>query len=101
MTYKAIADCNQNLVNQKLYRLCQARPNDLVVLSDSWAVAKESPLTGETIWEEQGPAITDDMDEEEVRQATIAYEEQMKELAKEGKAKKIRGKGLYFGFLAL
>ncbi|MBQ8949153.1 MAG: strawberry notch C-terminal domain-containing protein [Prevotella sp.] len=88
MTYKAISDCNQNLVNQKLYRLCQANPNDLIVLSDSWAVLNET--TGE--WEEVGPEITDDMDEEEIREATLAWEEEMKDLAKDGKAKKIKGK---------
>ena len=88
MTYKAISDCNQNLVNQKLYRLCQANPNDLVVLSDSWAVFNEA--TGE--WEEQVPDITEDMDEEEIRETTLAWEEQMRQLAMENKAKKIKGK---------
>ena len=88
MTYKAIADCNQNLVSQKLYRLCQANPNDLIVLSDSWARLNEQ--TGE--FEEAYPDIDDDMDEEEIRQAVIAFEEEMKELAKENKAMKIRGK---------
>ena len=88
MSYKAIADCNQNLVNQKFYRLCQANPNDLVVLSDSWAVYNET--TGE--WEESVPEIGDDMSEDEVREATLAWEEQMRQLALERKAKKITGK---------
>ena len=88
MTYKAISDCNQNLVNQKLYRLCQTNPNDLVVLSDTWAKLNEA--TGE--FEEAYPDINDDMDEEEIRQAVVAFEEEMKELAKENKAIKIRGK---------
>jgi hypothetical protein len=61
------------LVNQKLYRLCQANPNDLVVLSDSWA--KHDPTTD--VWEEVMPPITDDMSEEEVRQTTIDFEKQM------------------------
>ena len=87
MTYKAIADCNQNLVNQKLYRLCQANPNDLVMLSDSWAVYND--ITDE--WEESYPPITDDMSEEEVRQTTKDWEDQMKQLAAQDKAKKIRG----------
>jgi hypothetical protein len=88
MTYKAISDCNQNLVNQKLYRLCQANPNDLVVLSDSWARLNEQ--TGE--WEEVAPEIGDDMDEEEIRDATLAFEEEMRQLAIENKAQKIKGK---------
>jgi hypothetical protein len=88
MSYKAISDCNQNLVNQKFYRLCQANPNDLVVLSDSWAVYNE--ITGE--WEESVPEIGDDMNEDEVREATLAWEEQMRQLALEDKAKKIKGK---------
>ena len=91
MSYKAIADCNQNLVNQKLYRLCQANPNDLVILSDSWAVFNEA--TGE--WEEVAPEIPEDADEEEVRQITLAWQEQMQELAKENKAKKIHGKATF------
>lgn len=91
MSYKAIADCNQNLVNQKLYRLCQAHPNDLIVLSDSWA--KHNPATDE--WEEVMPPITDDMDEEEVRQTTIDFEKQMNDLASKGEAKKIRGKAQF------
>jgi len=88
MTYKAISDCNQNLVNQKLYRLCQANPNDLVVLSDSWARLNEQ--TGE--WEEVAPEIGDDMDEEEIREATLAFEEEMRQLAMENRAIKIKGK---------
>lgn len=88
MTYKAISDCNQNLVNQKFYRLCQANPNDLVILSDSWAVLNET--TGE--WEEVAPDIPEDADEEDVRQITEAWEESMRQLANEGKAKKIKGK---------
>ena len=91
MSYKAIADCNQNLVNQKLYRLCQAHPNDLIVLSDSWA--KYNSATDE--WEEVMPPITDDMDEEEVRQTTIDFEKQMNDLASKGEAKKIRGKAQF------
>lgn len=91
MSYKAISDCNQNLVNQKLYRLCQAHPNDLVVLSDSWAVLNEA--TG--LWEEVGPDIPDDASEEEVRQETLAFEDEMKALASEGKAKKITGKAKF------
>ena len=88
MTYKAISDCNQNLVNQKLYRLCQANPNDLVVLSDSWAVLNER--TGE--WEEVAPEIGDDMSEEEIREETLRFEEDMRQMASDGKAKKIKGK---------
>lgn len=88
MTYKAISDCNQNLVNQKLYRLCQANPNDLVVLSDSWARLNET--TGE--WEEVAPEIGDDMSEEEIREATLAFEEEMRQLAADDKAQKIKGK---------
>ena len=88
MTYKAISDCNQNLVNQKLYRLCQANPNDLIILSDSWAVLNE--VTGE--WEETAPDIPEDADEEEVRQITLAWEEDMRQLASENKAKKIKGR---------
>lgn len=88
MTYKAIADCNQNLVCQKLYRLCQANPNDLIILSDSWAVFNE--VTGE--WEESAPEIPEDATEEDVREATLAWEEQMRQLAMENKAKKIKGK---------
>ena len=88
MSYKAISDCNQNLVNQKFYRLCQANPNDLVVLSDSWAVYNE--LTGE--WEESTPGIPEDATEDEVREITLAWEEQMQQLALENKAKKIKGK---------
>lgn len=88
MSYKAISDCNQNLVNQKLYRLCQAHENDLIVLSDSWAVLNEH--TGE--WEESYPKLTDDMNEEEVRRATLDFEQQMKDLEKDGKAKKLNGK---------
>lgn len=91
MTYKAISDCNQNLVNQKLYRLCQANPNDLIVLSDSWAVFNEA--TGE--WEEVAPEIGDDMDEEEIREATLAWEEDMRQMASDGKAKKITGKAKF------
>lgn len=91
MTYKAISDCNQNLVNQKLYRLCQANPNDLIVLSDSWAVLNE--VTEE--WEEVGPEIPEDASEEDVRQATLAFEERMKQLASEKKARKITGKARF------
>lgn len=91
MTYKAISDCNQNLVNQKLYRLCQANPNDLIVLSDSWAVLNE--VTEE--WEEVGPEIPEDASEEDVRQATLAFEERMKQLASEEKARKITGKARF------
>lgn len=88
MSYKAIADCNQNLVCQKLYRLCQANPNDLVILSDSWAVL--NPVTGE--WEEAYPNITDDMDEEQIRQETLAFEHQMVQEENKGNAKRLRGK---------
>lgn len=88
MTYKAISDCNQNLVNQKLYRLCQANPNDLIILSDSWAVINE--VTGE--WEEVAPDIPEDADEEDVRQITLAWEDDMRQLASENKAKKIKGR---------
>ena len=88
MTYKAIADCNQNMVNQKLYRLCQANPNDLIVLSDSWAVLNTE--TGQ--WEESGPDIPADATEEDVRQITLAWEDEMRRLAMENKAKKITGK---------
>lgn len=88
MSYKAIADCNQNMVNQKLYRLCQANPNDLVILSDSWAKLNET--TGE--WEETGPDIPEEASEEEVREATLAWEDEMRQLALENKAKKIKGR---------
>lgn len=88
MTYKAISDCNQNLVNQKFYRLCQANPNDLVVLSDSWARLNET--TGE--WEEVAPEIGDDMSEDEIREETLRFEEEMQQLAVQDKAKKIKGK---------
>ena len=88
MTYKAISDCNQNLVNQKFYRLCQANPNDLVILSDSWAVYDDI----EGVWKEVAPDIPEDASEDEVREITLAWEEEMKELAKDGKAKKIKGK---------
>lgn len=91
MGYKAIADCNQNLVCQKLYRLCQANPNDLIVLSDSWA--KLNPVTQE--WEEAYPDIDDDMDEEDIRQTVKAFEEQMKIEEAAGNAKKIRGKASF------
>ena len=91
MTYKAIADCNQNLVNQKLYRLCQANPNDLIILSDSWAVLNEQ--TG--LWEESSPEIPADASEEDVREATLAWEEQMKQLAKEDKAVKLTGRARF------
>ena len=91
MSYKAIADCNQNLVCQKFYRLCQANENDLVVLSDSWVVLNEQ--TGE--WEESCPDIKDDMDEEEVREATLVWEEEMKRLALEKKAQKLTGKARF------
>ena len=59
-----------------------------MVLSDSWAVYNEA--TGE--WEESVPEIGDDMSEDEVREATLAWEEQMRHLALEHKAKKIKGK---------
>lgn len=88
MSYKAISDCNQNLVNQKLYRLCQANPNDLVIMSDSWAVFNE--ITGE--WEEVAPEIPEDASEDEVREITLAWEDSMRQLALENKAKKIKGK---------
>lgn len=88
MTYKAISDCNQNLVNQKFYRLCQANPNDLVILSDSWAVYDDI----EGVWKEVAPDIPEDASEDEVREITLAWEEEMKELAKDNKAKKIKGK---------
>lgn len=91
MSYKAISDCNQNLVNQKLYRLCQANPNDLVILSDSWAVFNE--ITGE--WEESAPDIPEDASEDEVREATLAWEDSMRQLASENKAKKIHGKATF------
>lgn len=91
MGYKAIADCNQNLVCQKLYRLCQANPNDLIVLSDSWA--KLNPITQE--WEDAYPDIDDDMDEEDIRQTVKAFEEQMKIEEAAGNAKKIRGKASF------
>lgn len=89
MTYKAIGDCNQNLVNQHLYRLCQAHPNDLVVLSDAWAVLNET--TG--LWEEAYPTIPDDASAEEIRQITLAFEDDMRRKAVEGTAKKLNGKG--------
>ena len=57
-------------------------------MSDSWAVYNEA--TGE--WEESVPEIGDDMSEDEVREATLAWEEQMRHLALEHKAKKIKGK---------
>lgn len=88
MTYKAISDCNQNLVNQKLYRLCQANPNDLVVLSDSWAKLDEN--TGDFV--EAYPDINEEMSEDEIREATIRFEDDMRRLAMEGKAVKITGK---------
>lgn len=88
MSYKAISDCNQNLVNQRFYRFCQANPNDLVVLSDSWAVLNEH--TGE--WEESSPEIPEDASEDEVREIALTWEEEMRQLSNEGKAKKIRGK---------
>lgn len=88
MTYKAISDCNQNMVNQKLYRLCQSNPNDLIVLSDSWAVLNTE--TGQ--WEESGPDIPTDATEEDVRQITLAWEDEMRRLSLEGKAKKITGR---------
>jgi hypothetical protein len=91
MSYKAISDCNQNLVNQKLYRLCQANPNDLIILSDSWAILNEN--TGE--WEEVAPEIPEDATEDEVREITMAWEERMNDLAKEEKAKKITGKAKF------
>ena len=87
MAYKTISDCEQNLVNQKLYRLVQANPNDLIVLSDSWAVLNER--TG--LWEESMPNIPEDATEEEARRITLSWEEEMKELAKEDKARKIKG----------
>ena len=88
MTCKAITDCNQNLVNQKLYRLCQAHPNDLIVLSESWARLNE--ITGE--WEEAAPSIREGMTEEKIRQETLIFEEEMKDLAKDDKARKLTGK---------
>lgn len=91
MSYKAISDCNQNLVCQKLYRLCEANPNDLIILSDSWATL--NPTTGE--YEEAYPNITDDMSEEDIRQETIAFEEQMKKEEAAGNAKKIYGKAKF------
>lgn len=88
MTYKAISDCNQNIVNQYLYRLCQAHKNDLIVLSDSWVVLNEE--TDE--WEEAWPEIPEDADDEEVRQITLEFEERMKALAQQGAARKLNGK---------
>ena len=73
MAYKAIADCNKNIVNQKFYRLVQANPNDLVILSDSWAKLNES--TGE--WEEDVPNIPEDATEDEVRRITLNWENEI------------------------
>lgn len=91
MAYKAIGDSNQNLVNQHLYRFLQAHKNDLVNITDAWAKLNER--TG--VWEETYPAIPEDASEEQVRQAMIAYDEEMRELASEGKAKKITGKAKF------
>lgn len=88
MSYKAIADCNQNMVCQKLYRLCEANPNDLVVLSDSWVKYNET----DDVWEEVCPKVEDDMSEDDIRQATMDFELKMKELAKDGLAKKLKGR---------
>ena len=88
MTYKTIADCNQNLACQKLYRLCQANPNDLIVLSDGWAELDEN--TGEFV--ESQPEIKDDMTEEEIREETLRWEADMRQKATDGKAVKLNGK---------
>lgn len=87
MTYKAISDCEQNLVNQHLYRLCQSHKNDLVVLSDSWLVLDDAGN-----WVEEYPEYADDMSNEELREATEAFEERMQSLQKEGKAKRVNGR---------
>lgn len=88
MDYKAISDCEQNLVNQKLYRLIQANPNDLAIVSDGWAVLDED--TGE--WVEQAPLIPENATEDKIRQITLDWEDDMRRKAMGHKAKKITGK---------
>jgi len=91
MAYKAIGDCNQNLVNQHLYRLCQAHPNDLVIISDAWARLNQT--TG--MWEESYPTIPDNATDEEIRQITLAWEQENKRLELQGEARRINGKGKF------
>jgi hypothetical protein len=91
MAYKAISDCNQNRVKQHFYRFCQAHPNDLVVMDDAWVKLNE--ITGE--WEEVWPDIPEDATDDQVRDAVKAFDEEMRQLASEDKAKKINGKGSF------
>ena len=91
MTYKAIADGNQNDVKKHFWRLCQAHENDLVVTSDAWAVL--DPVTGE--WIVDYPKIDSDMSHAMVEAKVKEFTERMKELELEGNAKRIKGKARF------
>ena len=88
MTYKAIKDCNQNMVNQKFYRLVQANPNDLAIVSDAWAKWSEDKQA----WVEVAPEFPPNATEDEIRQITLDWEDEMRHLAMGRKARKINGK---------
>ncbi len=87
MTNKAIADCNQNIVRQHLWRLCQAHKNDLVVTSETWVVL--NPATNE--WVTDYPQIDSDMSYEQVVAAVEDFNKRMKDLEVKGEAKRLRG----------
>ena len=88
MTYKAIADANQNVVRQHFWRLCRANPNDLVVLSDCWVVV--DPSTGE--WITAYPEIDSDMSGPMKEAKVKEFQERMRALEQEGNAKKLKGR---------
>ena len=88
MTYKAISDCNQNDVKQKLWRLVQAHPNDLVIPSDSWVV--KDPVTDE--WVTAYPEIDSDMSAPMVEAKIREFNERMAALQATGDAKRLKGK---------
>lgn len=91
MAYKAISDSNENKMKQYFYRFCQAHPNDLVVMREAWV--RLNDVTGE--WKEAWPEIPEDATDEQIREAIKVFDEENRQLASEGKAKKVNGKAKF------
>ncbi|MCR5270566.1 MAG: strawberry notch family protein [Prevotella sp.] len=86
MGYKAIVDCNRNIVKQHLWRLCNAnQDNDLIILREAWV---EQDANGD--WEAVYPQITDDMSVEEIREEIKRFDNDMRDKKSIGLALPIR-----------
>lgn len=97
MAQTSINKANRNQLNQTILRLARMDKSGLMSVSEAWYVLTGTdPDTGKEIWTETEPDFSED---HEIRAGEIrAWNEKMKKLEEEGKARRFK-KGLRIGGL--